>query len=308
MGFIGLWVICLKGGEMCNERRVAAPESGVLNGIICSLTDSAMALAPRGWVELELSLASTSRGLKLSEVKAQGAGGKEPKPKPNLGLEPQLEASRLSEGLTELSHLLAHAGKNWKGGKVQLTRGTGALDWKFFDAEGKQAWFTRLDQGTVDSLLVTDPLFDAISGTERAFTQLQTRSEERIGETIAHGFDAETGQVTLLREGSPPAVVDAEVMGFYYPEAFSWQWSWSNPSVPPDACEGVHRVCAPEAKPPGMSALWRAQYHCDEAFIWGVAGHIAVSVGARGIFRAELKGQKGVMLLALMGDVPPRGN
>jgi hypothetical protein len=293
---------------VCNEAGVAAPESGVLNGIVCSLTDSTMAIAPRGWIELELSLASTARGLKLAEVKAQGGGGKEPRPKPELGFEPQLEAARLSEGLTELSHLLTHAGKTWKGGKVQLTRGTGALDWKFFDAEGKQAWFTRLDQGTVDSLLVTDALFDAVSGTERAFRQLQSQTEARIGETIAHGFDPETSQVTLLREGCPPAVVPAQVIGFYYPEAFNWQWSWSNESVPPNACEHVHRVCAPEAKQAGLSALWRAQFHCDEAFIWGVAGHLAVSIGARGIFRAELKSQQGVMLLALMGDVPPRGN
>lgn len=287
---------------------MAAPDSGVLNGIVCSLTDSVMALAPRGWVELELALKPTPRGLKLAEVKAQGGGGKEPKAKPDLGIDPQLEASRLSEGLTELSHLLSHAGKDWKGGTVTLDRAHGALDWKFADAAGKQAWFTRLDGGTVDSLLVTDALFDAVAGTEKAFLQLQGRLEERTGETIAHGFDEKTAELTLLREGCPPAVVPAEVVGFYYPEAFSWQWSWNNPTVPPGACEGVHRVCAPEARQPGMSALWRAQYHCDEAFVWGVAGHVAVAIGARGLFRAELKGQGGVMVLALKADVPPRGN
>jgi hypothetical protein len=287
---------------------MAGPEAGVLNGIVCSLTDSVMALAPRGWVELELSLASTPRGLRLSEVKAQGGGGKQPKPKPELGFDPQLEATRLSEGLTELSHLLSHAGKAWKGGTVTLSRGTGALDWKFLDPAGKQAWFMRLDGGTVDSLLVTDALFDAVVGTERAFGQLQQRLEARIGETIAHGFDPETATATLLREGTAPAVIPAQVVGIYYPQAFSWQWSWANPSVTPDACEGVHRVCAPEAKTPGMSALWRAQYHCDEAFVWAVGGHVAVSIGARGLFRAELKGQEGVLLLALMADVPERGN
>jgi hypothetical protein len=287
---------------------MAGPDSGVLNGIVCSLTDSVMALAPRGWVELELSLASTPRGLKLAEVRAQGGGGKEPKPKPDLGFDAQLEAQRLSEGLTELSHLLAHAGKDWKGGKVTLGRANGALDWKFTDPAGKQSWFTRLDGGTVDSLLVTDALFDAVSGTERAFRQLQERLEQRLGETIAHGFDSETATATLLREGAAPAVVPAQLVGLYYPEAFSWQWSWSNGSVKPKGCEAVHRVCAPEAKQPGMSALWRAQFHCDEAFVWAIAGHIAVSIGARGLFRAELEGQGVVMVLALMGELEPRGN
>lgn len=287
---------------------MAAVDSGVLNGVICSLTDSVMALAPRGWVELELALQATPRGLKLTEVKAQGGGGKEPKARPELGFDQHLEASRLSEGLTELSHLLSHAGKDWKGGTVLLSRGHGALDWKFLDAAGKQAWFTRLEGGTVDSLLVTDALFDAVAGTEKAFRLLQGRLEQRIGETIAHGFDEKTAELTLLREGCPPVVVPAEVVGFYYPEAFSWQWSWANQSVPAPACETVRRVCAPEARQPGMSALWRAQYHCDEAFAWGVAGHVAVALGARGLFRAELKGQGGAMVLAPKADVPPRGN
>lgn len=284
---------------------MARSDPKLLHGIVCSLTDSVMALAPRGWAELELSFVATPRGLKLSELEAKG-GGKEPRPLPCLGLSPKLEAERLSQGCTELWRLLGEAGRTWPGGKIVLRRGAGALDWVLQDGQGAQAYFTRLDQATVDSLLVTDALFEAVGGTERAFAALQSALERRLGETVGHGFDPQTAQATLLREGVPPAVVRAEVVGFYDPESFTWQWAWANQTVPPKACEAVHRVCAPEARQPGLSAFWRGQYHCDEAFAWALAGHVAVAIGARGLFRAGLQGQESAMLLALGSDVPAR--
>ena len=51
-----------------------------------------------------------------------------------------------------------------------------------------------------------------------------------------------------------------------------------------------------------LSALWRDHFHCDEGFAWAIAAHVAVSIGARGLYRGEEPGQPVVVLYAVMDD------
>ena len=39
---------------------------------------------------------------------------------------------------------------------------------------------------------------------------------------------------------------------------------------------------------------------CDEGFAWALAGHLAVSIGARGLFRAQPPDAEGALFFALL--------
>jgi hypothetical protein len=228
-----------------------------LKAIVCSVHDSVMVLAHGGWTHVDLELVPTPQGLRLAALQTKGTGTREPKPLPKLGIDRQHEALRVSEAVDELSERLAADGKHWHGGKATLERGSGSTDFKLLAAEGRAVWFTRLATEELDQLLVTDALFDALSGSEAGFDLLQ-------GALKVHEKSA------LLE------------LGRYVPEDFVWEWNHAAPRV--------RSVCAVDAKPPGLSALWRDVFACEEGFAWALCGHVCVALGARGLARVEEQG------------------
>ncbi len=269
--------------------------------LVYALHDCVMLLAPAGWTALDLRLSEHGGALRLAEIAAEGAGGTAPRPKPSLNVEPKAEAERLSEGLVELGHVLSHQGKAWDGAAVRVERGAGFVDWKLLRADGGVAWFIRLGQEELDQLLVTDALFDAVGGTERAFAALQERFEQRLGRVARFHYDAPAAVLTIEREGKATEL-PAQVVGRYFSDGFVWVWGWADRDAPATASERVRRVCAPDAQPPGLSALWRDHFHCDEGFAWALAGHVVVSVGARGLYRAEVPGTPEGVFFAVMAE------
>ena len=255
-----------------------------------------MLLAPPGWTRVELGLTRTPQGLRITELQTKGDGAKEPKPRAQLHIDPKEEATRLGEALTELAALLDG---RWEPGRVVIERPTLAfVDWKLLRADGSVAWFTRLEKGELQSLLITDDLFDAIQGTERAFHDLQGQLQQRLGKVTGFAFDAEHGVLRLDRPGGA-VELPAQLVGSYLPEVFTWMWSWSDEQAAPASTDRVRRVCQPDLKTDGLAAFWRAHFHCDEGFAWALAGHIAVSIGARGLFRAQPPDAEGALFFAV---------
>lgn len=237
-------------------------------GLLFSLYDSVMLLAPMGWRSLELRFVVAQGRLRLSEISTRGEGTRAPLPKPELGVDPKLEATRLGEGVAELVHLL---GRSWEPGVVKVTRGDDFADWQIEDAAGALVWFTRLSKAELDSLLVTDALFNAVKGTEAAFATLQSQLEAKLDGSELRGLH--DGQLELERDGARSSVPVVEV-GAWDSENFTWAWGDS---------PRLREITS--AQPPGLSAFSREQFHCDEAFAWALASHVVVSLGARGIIR-----------------------
>jgi acyl transferase domain-containing protein len=50
----------------------------------------------------------------------------------------------------------------------------------------------------------------------------------------------------------------------------------------------------------GAAAFWRPHFHCDEGFAWALAGHVAVSIAARGLFRAHPPEGEGALFFAVL--------
>ncbi len=270
--------------------------SDPIKPLLYALQDSVMLLLPMGWTTVRLTLVPHGRMLRLAETEVKGDGAKEPERPPDLGVDVHAEAFRLSEGLTELVERLREKGKDWSPGVVELSRAAGACDWKLVRADGSVAWFTRLEPKELDALLVSDAMLKAVRGTERAFSSLQASLEASLGRVEGFSYSAADGALRIDREGRGHVHVFAELVGRYDLEHFTWTWSWADRS---SRSVRVWRVCAPEAQTPGLAAFWRDGFHCDEPFAFALAGHVAVSLGASGLFRAEVPDAKEVLLFAL---------
>lgn len=270
-----------------------------LTPLIQTLHDSLMVLAPGGWTSVELSFVRTPKGLRLAELSTRGEGSKVPRPRPELHIDPREEAGRLAEGVAELAERLQG---RWTPGRIAVNRTPDFADWKLLKDDGAQAWFTRLSREHLDALVMTDALFDWLSGAEKAFHELQLRLEARLRRTVGFGFDPASGTLTLQQAEGPALTAPVQVIGQYLPDVFTFAWGWAYEQEHPELVAGIRRVCAPEVTQPGLSALWRPELHCDEGFAWALAGATVIGLGARGVFRAELPGEGGVILFALMAD------
>lgn len=272
--------------------------------LLYALHDSLMLLAPPGWTQVDLQLVATAGGLRVGQLAAQGDKAKAPRPRPQLHVEPAEEAHRLAEALGELAAGLASQGKAWAPGAVRVERPSGEFaDWKLLRPDGSVAWFNRLDRSELDSLLITDALFDALSGTERAFHDLQGQLQQRLGRVTDFAFDPAHGMLKLSRPAGD-VELPAQVVGSYLPDVFTWVWSWSDEAAEAASTGRVRRVCQPELRADGQAAFWRPHFHCDEGFAWALAGHVVVSLGARGLFRAQPPGGDGALFFAVM-ELPP---
>ncbi len=256
------------------------------HAILCALHDSLMLLAPRGWLQAELEVAP---GPRLVSISARGGGGAKPLPHPTLNLDPKQEALRFSEGLVDLA---ASTVKDWSGGKITVERDDDHADWKLLRPDGALVWLGRLDKGALDSLLYTDALFSMLSGSERAFAMLQADLSAALGEQV--GWREQGGALEVQTAGGVQRW-SFEPIGVYALDELAFTWAWA---AQPERAQRIEAVCAPKARQPGLSVLWRPHLHCDEGFAWALVGHCAVALGSRGVFRAERGGR--VELQALM--------
>jgi len=276
-------------------------DADVLKALSCALHDSLMVLAPPGWTRIELELVSSSGGLRVKELSAKGAGATQPAPRPPLNIDAREEASRLGEGLTELARILATHGKPWDGGRVEVVRGKDFSEWKLLLPDGATRWSTRLLSAELEALVFTDELFDLLRGTHPAFQSLQAAFEARLGQLAGHEF-SEGDQLLSLKRADGVVRARAQLVGSYTRENFLWVWGWAVEELAAGCCDRVRRVCAPEAAQPGLSALWREHFHCDEGFAWALAGHVMVAIGARGLVRVEAPGLPAIVLYAVLED------
>jgi hypothetical protein len=274
-------------------------DADILKALSSALQDSLMVVAPPGWTEVDLDIVSTPEGLRVQALSAKGNGSTQPPARPPLNIDVREEATRLGEGLTELTRILASHGKSWDGGKVKVVRGKDFTDWKLLLPDGSVRWFTRLLQSELDVLVFTDDLFDLLRGTERAFHSLQGSFAQKLGPTTGHDY-SEEDQLLTLTGANGVVRAHAQLIGSYTRENFLWVWGWAVEELAPACCDKVRHVCAPETTQAGLSALWRDHFHCDEGFAWALASHITVAIGARGLVRAETPGLPVIVLYAVM--------
>jgi hypothetical protein len=256
----------------------------VIKSILYSIHDSAMILAPRGFNSLDMHL----KDKKLSHLESKGTQSKEPLAKPQLNINLQNEARHLSEAIGALLIELKNNNKNINPEILRFERRGEVLNVQFLMA-GRPVWFSRIENTELATLLVTEELFSTLSGTERAFHELQGQLQTRLGNVNDFNFNASTGELSLVSSGKT-AVIKAQLVGQYLTDDFTWVWGWSDSETPRACVEKVESVCAPQFQPQGLAAFWRPSFHCDEGFAWATASSVAVSIGSRGLFRGSVGG------------------
>ena len=277
-------------------------DAEILKALTSAMQDSLMVIAPPGWVEVELDVVRSKDALQVQGLKAKGKGGTAPPPRAPINIDPRAEAGRLGEALTELVRILEQHGKPWDGGTLKVARTADFADWKLLSPDGGVRWFTRLLQSELDALLFTDALFDLLRGTERAFHALQGMFGQTVGGTTDHAYSEVTQELTLTRSNGAQVHAPAQLVGSYDRETFLWVWGWAVDDVAPACTDRVKRVCDPDTLAPGLSALWRDHFHCDEGFAWALAAHVTVAVSGRGLIRVERPGHPVIVLYAVMKD------
>ncbi len=281
----------------CHHRVETSFPVSELKPLLYSLHDSVMLLAPVGWTNIDLVFIRTEGVLCLTELRSTGQGSRQPGTSAQLLVDLKQEARRLGEALTELESRLN--GK-WVPGTVRVERPSGAFaDWKLLRADESVAWFSRLEASELHSLLITDALHHAVRGTERAFHQLQSQVQSSIGSVTEFAFDADRAMLRL-RQGDAFVELQAQVVGSYLLDVFTWVWSWSEDDTVSTGSAHVRRICQPDLKADGLAAFWRPHFHCDEGFSWALAGHVAVSLGARGLFRGVVPDANAAVFFAVM--------
>jgi hypothetical protein len=264
-----------------------------LKGLMYSVLDSLMVLAPPKFRRVELTFRDGPMGIRLDALTTTGDGQAQAPARPRLFIEPRAEARRLSEAYGELKVALAESGKTVSGpGALVVERGDGFIDVRLLHAPGGLlAYFNRVPQSELDQLLMHDALFDMVQGSEKAFDELQAGLEAKLNGVTQFAYDASAAMLQLRWADGRHVELAAHFLGQYLPAEFTWVWSWSQHSPTEPSVEAVRRICAPDQMPAGLSALWRPSYHCDEGFAWAVCGSVAVSLGARGLYRAAVENE-----------------
>jgi hypothetical protein len=271
--------------------------SSEAKAIACALSDCAMVLAPRGWTQLTLQFGSD---LTLSSIATKGEGVAEPPKKPNLRIDLAAEAWRLSEGAAALREVLREAKKVWTAGSIEFSRSESSSDIRVLNADGTMAWFHRFESAALKSMLMTEELFALLLGTELAFEHQQVTLSQTFPNAIDFAYDAES-QVLRLREANGKEThADALLLGQFFVDDSMWSWGWADEQVEPAAIERVRQICSPNTQPPGLSALYRPHYQCDQGFSFTVCGSVCVSLGARGLVRMPVADKSASVFFALM--------
>jgi hypothetical protein len=252
--------------------------------ILYSIHDSVMLLAPRQWTQVDVHLVHG----KVTELKTTGNTSNAPAPKPQLNIDLSAEAGTLSEAIAALVNELKASKKSLAPEVLRLQRQTEAVNVQLLMAD-RPVWFSRLQQNELDSLLITEELFDTLSGTERAFHDLQQQLQLKTAEVKDFRYDDGAAMLSVTSDGREQSC-PAQLMGQYFRDDMLWIWGWNDAATNRAAVRKVESVCRPDAKPLGLAAFWRPVFHCDEGFAWALASSVAVSIGARGLFRGQVDG------------------
>lgn len=275
--------------------------SEALWALCCELCDGVSVLCPRGWTKVRLPLERGARGLRITQIQAELPDS--PAPKPELGLDEQARLGGMNAAVEDIAQLLASARIAWDGAAITLARPKeGALFATFLAQDGRPAHGVSVPAELLGGLFITEPLFELALASAAALEQSQGRWDAALTGCQTWGFDQRTQQVSFQVPGRGGLTAPAQLIGTWSQEDDSWLWSWANTSVDPKCFAEIEKATSPDARAPGLGALWRERFGCEEGFAQALARIAAHRAGARAVHR----GRSGTTtaFLALMAEPP----
>ncbi len=250
-----------------------------LGPLLFPILDALMLLASRGWLRADIQLQRIGGKLQMSELATAGDGTAVAPGRAPFRIDPQEEADRLAEGVEELCDTLDLAQTPAVLTFLRVREGDVAI--RFVDANGTELWKESVEKAQAEALLVTDQILDMVAASEHAFEALQTAFRLEAG--LVDGYTWDGSSLVLSSNADSPRVFPARKLGDFDLFEHRWHWAWAERRSSDDP---LYRACDVQRTPPGLSALWRPAYHCDEGFIQGISSALVLTLGARGLFRA----------------------
>lgn len=159
----------------------------------------------------------------------------------------------------------------------------------------------RFDQSELGWLYFTVPLFAQLAGTEERERAQKRALDAELARYAKFAIDMEQGTITFTAADGAATTRTFQLLGSWSEETRRFLWGHANDQIPPALKEGVERkrrACTEL----GLRAFTEPDVGCPEPMADRLARHVAVWMGAQGVYRAPFKSRdaRGFMYLALL--------
>jgi hypothetical protein len=263
---------------------------------IANLHQHLLAMMPRGWTSIRIDIArdGANNFVHLTNLNTQlRTGGTAP---PALGLDKNELVGAMNEALGTIASNLGDA---WRGLAARMDRSEdgGAL-LVLVGPDGAEQSRIALVPDAVDSLLLSDALFDALDATRPRAHAAQVAFEEAIRGFQRWDLVQDRAELSFVLADGRTWAMNGQLIGSWSKDSESWMWGWQNESVHP-ACGALARSVREGARDrKGLAALTTGSFSAKKPFAVELALHASALIGARGVFLGDFGA--GIAFIAAM--------
>src|SRR5262249_21128291 len=158
----------------------------------------------------------------------------------------------------------------------------GGAELVLLGADGGEQSRLALTPDAVDSLTLSDELFDAFDATRPRAHELQGRFQEKIAGFQRWDVIQDRALLSFVLADGRTWTMKGQILGSWSKEDETWMWAWHNRSIDP-ACGAAAQTVREKARGQrGLSALTTGSFEAKQALAVELALHAGALVGARG--------------------------
>jgi hypothetical protein len=264
---------------------------------VADLHQLLVAMMPRRWssVRLEVGRDEAGRFVHLTNLNTEIAQGGGAMP-PNLGR----DQGDLVAGMNgAVATIAGDLGEAWQGLAARVDRAQdGSASLVLLGAEGAEQSRLTLAADTVDSLVLSDALFDALDASRPTAHALQNAFQQAIQGFRRWDASQDTSELSFVLADGQSWTMRGQALGSWSSESDTWMWAWANQTVEPGFSAESARLRDTASGRRGLAAMTTGKFPARKPFAVELALHAAALLGAQGVFPGPF-GQ-GLLFIAAM--------
>jgi hypothetical protein len=240
-------------------------------------------MMPRRWSSVRLDVKRDDAGsfVHLTNLDAQIAPGGGAKPPP-LGRDQNALVAGMNAALATIAGDLGDA---WKGAIARMDRaedGSAAL--VLLAPDGAEQSRLILAPDTVDSLILSDALFDALDATRQAAYAAQNAFQQTIQGFRQWDAAQDSGELSFVLADGRTWKLRGQAIGSWSGPDETWMWAWANDSIHGAFSAESARVRDLAKQERGLAAMTTGKFSALQPLATELALHTAALLGAQGVF------------------------
>lgn len=160
-----------------------------------------------------------------------------------------------------------------KGGRVTL-----------LDENERPAIEIPICQSLANGQLLNAELFRRFAESRAEWEQQQVAIDKALAGLQSWRYDRDQTELVFNFQDGRSSAIRTQVLGSYSPIIRTWCWSWANRSHAPSDHQLVSMCAHTAAGRPGLGALWRGGFFCDNHFGYMISLLATSEMGGFGIF------------------------